>query len=103
MTIYINNTLHLPFLRLHERDGDIMALAHVIDQHRHVQQFLNGIFQSADIVAVGGAEIVREGFDLDLWVLGADLGSESVELGGSAGDEEEVEGGAGEVEGEFFA
>lgn len=46
---------------------------------------------------------MREGFDLDSGVLGADVGGEGVEFGGGAGDEEEVEGGAGEVEGEFFA
>lgn len=80
VAVDVDDVPHLPVLRLHERDGDIVALAHVVDQHRHILQLRDGVLQSVDAGVGGGAEIVSESFDLDLGVLGADLRGESIEL-----------------------
>ena len=81
MNIHVNNFPHLLFLRIHERDRDIVAFTHIINQHRHIVEFRDGglefLLRSG---IVRGAEIESEGSDGYGGVRGADLGGEGVEF-----------------------
>jgi len=103
-TINRNNVPNLLLRRLYKRDGDSMALSHIIYQNPHIEAIDKCLHLSIIAILVL-AEVHGEDFDIDVGagIFLLDFGGEGVEFRGGARDEEEVEAFLGELDGVFFA
>ena len=79
-----------------------MGFADIVDQHCDIELMDEGLKAGIVGIVVGG-KVHGEGLGAGAGVLGFDFLGEGGEFGGCARDEQDVEAGAGELEGIFLA
>lgn len=102
MAVDGNDVVHFVFGGFVKGDGDTVALADVVDQNRNIET-VDKAFELLVVRVLVLSKVHCQDLGLNSWVFGFDFVGERDQFRFGAGNEEDVEAGAGDLNGEFFS